>query len=506
MTKKEEAYEVYRKKGVRLTEEMSPLLYKYFYTLTRGKMWEGFHMFDKVHAVMLTEEGIIPKEVGIKLLKALRQMEKEGVKEVTESLGGHMHCGEAYITKTIGPEVGAWINIGRSSADLGRVNYRVYVREKLIAVMRGVINFRRTLLSKADEHIDTVMPGYTHGQHAEPVTFGFYMVSWVHPLERDFERLCMGYKHVNISPAGCAVLTTTDFPINRKRTQELLGFDDICTNAKDGIWSQDYLEEVLSIWMSTVGTLARLADDLNVWCSSEFKMVDLPDAFCGTSSIMPQKRNPYGTECTRGLATDVLGSLTSFLAVTKAQSDAGDMSQMGQMYAYDAAEKTLAALQIMDGVVKGLKVNRELMRERAKMFWTQATFLANTIVRKKGIPFRIAHQIVARLVRMAYDEGKKPGEVTSEMVDRAAKEIGAQQLQLSEEALRKALDPEIIVRSKKAIGGTAPERVKEDIASSSRRLVEDEKIVATLETKLATAEKKLGATIDELLSDAPDVL
>ena len=494
-------------RGFRLTTEMSPLLYKYYYAPVTGKaMWEGFqkfkgfHMFDKAHTVMLTEEGIIPKEVGIKILKALRQMEREGVVKAREELGGHMYCGEAYVTKVLGPEIGGWIHCGRSSGDLVGVSYRIDARDAEIVIMRELIKIRKTFLKKAEEHIDTIMPGYSHLQHAEPITFAFYLLSWVHQFERDFERFQEAYRHTNISPAGCAILTTTDFPINRKRTQELLGFDDIYTNARDAVWTIDYLLEVLAALVGTAATLGRLADDLEIWHTSEFRLIEQPDAFCGTSSIMPQKKNSLGTECIRGLNGDVIGNVMSFLAVTKGQSESGESWAMAPFYLYNATESCLAALQIMDGVMKDLKVNKEIMKERAGMFWTQASTLANTMVRERKIPFRTAHQIVGGLVRIAYEEGKRPEDITPEMVDKAAKEFGGQLLSLSEEVLREALDPASIVKSKKAIGGTAPERVEEDIISSRKRIEGDEKVVATLETKLATAEKKLEAAIDEIVS------
>jgi argininosuccinate lyase len=494
-------------RGGRLTTEMSPLLYKYYYAPTTGKaMWEGFqrfkgfHIFDKAHVVMLTEERIIPKEVGIKILEALRQMEREGIQKVGEELGG-MYFGEAYVTKILGPEIGGWVHCGRSSGDLVGVSYRVDARDAEIVVMKELIKIRETFLKRAEEHINTIMPGYSHLQHAEPITFAFYLLSWVHQFERDFERFQGAYKHTNISPAGCAILTTSDFPVNRKRTQELLGFDDIYTNARDAIWTVDYLLELLGALMGTAGALGKLADDLEIWHTSEFSLIEQPDAFCGTSSIMPQKKNSLGTECVRGLNGDVIGNVMAFLAVTKGQSESGESWAMAPFYLYNAAESCLAALQIMEGIVRDLKVNKEIMKERAGMFWTQATTLANTMVRERKIPFRMAHQIVGSLVKTTYEEGKKPEDVTPEMVDKAAREFGSEPLHLDDDTVRKALDPPTIVASKKAIGGTAPERVKEDIASGLKRIKEDETVVVTLEAKLATAGKKLRAAIDRIIGE-----
>ena len=499
---KKGAYEGYREKGIRLTADVSPLVHKLFEPAAAqgGEMvCKGLQMFDKAHTAMLTEEGIIPIEVGIKILKVLRQLEKKGVSKVRKELGGHTHCGEVYVTKVVGPEVGGWMHCGRSSGDLETVAWRIGARDAIITIMEELISTRKTFLEKAEEHIDTVMPGYTHLQHAEPITLGFYLLSWVHQFERDFERFQGAYKHTNISPAGCAILTTTDFPISRERTQELLGFDDIFTNAKDAIWAIDFFLETLCAVAGTAGLLGRLADDLCLWHTSEFRMVELPDAYCGTSSIMPQKKNPDGTSCVRGLDGYIIGAVMTCLAITKAQSDSCEMLEMEIPILGEVTEKCVSALQIMSGIVKDLKVNKEVMRERAGMFWAQATSLANAIVREKSVPFRTAHQVVAILVRSAYEEGIQPKDVTPEMVDRAAMEYNGQSLQLSEETLRKAMDPAVIVESKKAIGGTAPERIRVDIASSFERVKEDEEAVMTIKTKLATAEKTLEAAIDKIV-------
>ena len=497
--KEEESYKVYGKKGGRLKADMSALLHRNFEDTLRGTGWKGLQMFDKAHTVMLTEEGIIPKEIGITILRALRQMEREGVQDVRDKLGGYLHCGEAYITKELGLDIGGWIHCGRSSGDLQQVAIRVDTRDAVIAILKELINIRETLLKKAEEHIDTVMPGYTHLQPAQPITFAFYLLSWVHQFERDFERFQGAYRHINISPAGCAVLTTTNFPINRGRTQELLGFDDIYTNARDAIWSMDHMVETLGALMSTAGILSRLASDLSIWHAPEFGLVEVPDTFCGTSSIMPQKKNAIGLECIRGLNADIIGSVMSYLAATKCPSDSCEMEIMAPKSVYNATEKCIAALQIMNDVVKDLKVNKDVMEKRAGMFWVQATNIANSIVIEKKIPFRLAHEIVGVLVRLACDEGIAARDITPDMLDQAAQEAGAEPLHLSEGTLRKALDPADIVKSKKPIGGTAPERVKEDIASSLKRIEADEEMVKPMEIRLTTAERKLEEAIDKII-------
>ncbi len=307
--------------------------------------------------------------------------------------------------------------------------------------MKEVNYFRRSLLHKAEDHTNTVMLGYTFLQHAEPVTFAFYLLSWVHQFERNFERCQGAYKHTDISPAGCAVLTTTAFPLNRKRTQELLGFKDIFTNARDAILSTDFLQETSCCLADAATVLTRFADDLSIWHSSEFGMVEIPDAYCGTSSIMPQKKNPDGTSAVRGLASYVIGDLMALLALNKAQSDSTEIGTMAMPPLFDAFNNCVPALQIMSAIAKDLKVNEELMMERASMFWATASSLVHIIVTEKKIPFRQAHHVVAVLVRLAYESGTQVKDVTPEMVDNAARECNCQPLNLKGEVLHKALDP-----------------------------------------------------------------
>lgn len=496
-----EVYEVYRKKGVRLTAEMSPLLYKHFYARKTPIMVQiGYHMFDKAHVVMLTETGCIPKEAGAGILRALRQMDKEGVEKIRAELGGHMHCGEAYATKIAGPDAGGWIHCGRSSGDLGAVAHRIAIRDFELRVMNQLIQIRETFLERAEEHLETIMPGYTHLQHAEPITYGFYLLSWIHQFERDFGRFFDAYRRTNISPAGCAILTTTDFPLDRARTQELLGFDGMYTNAKDGIWSMDHLSEAMGALMTGAGTVARLADDLNIWHSSEFGMVEHPDEFCGTSSIMPQKKNPYGTECVRGLASNVIGQVVGFWASTKAQSDSCEMVVMSPSHVYEAFESYLGALEIIGGVVSGLKLDKDQMRKRAGMFWAQASTLANVITREKNLPFRVSHQIVGVLVRIAYEERKSPEDITPEMVDRAYMEISGRKLNLSQDALRQALDPETVVRNRGLIGGPSPDETAADVVRVRESLAADHKNLNAFQERLIRSQEQLEKAIDLIIA------
>jgi len=492
--------EVYRKPGMRLKADMSPLMHRYFHASTPGKGWKGCHLFDKAHTVMLAERGIIPRPAGVAILRALRGMEAEGAREVRERLGNHVHCGEAFVSETEGPDISGWIHCGRSSGDLSAVSVRVDARDGALQVMGMLLDLRRQFVDTAQRHVDTVMPGYTQLQHAEPMTLGFYLMSCVHQFERDFARCEAAFRRINVSPAGCAILTGTNFPIDRERTRQLMGFDGLFQNARDAIWSTDHITELLGAYMAIAAALGRLADDLTIWHSSEFKMIDLPDAYCGTSSIMPQKKNPYGTQTVRGLCGEVIGHAMAYMSQTTHQSDSCEMLTMAPSAMYGAEEKCLVMIEIMRDLVGGMEVDAGLMRKRAGMFWSQAASLANEIVLARGIPFRHAHQIVAILVRRAIEAGAAPGDVDSRFLDEAATEFNGQPLRLDDAAIRKAMDPASIVQSKALAGGTAASVVRDDIRAARDRIAADQSVLDGMLLRLREADDLLESAIDRVLS------
>ncbi len=227
-------YRGFRAGGIRLREEMLPQLGK----LAAGRsrlMFHALHAFDKAQAVMLVEEGLLSREHGKAILEALRRMEKDGVEETRTKSGGGLHSGEQYLIRALGEEIGGRLHLGRSSGDLSSVGINTLQREKVLRILEGVNRLRRVLLGLARRHTGTILPGYSFGQHAQPMTLAHLLLSWVANLARDFERLHGVYGRVNTSPAGAAIMVGSDFPLNRERTAELLGFDAIHENMADAI-------------------------------------------------------------------------------------------------------------------------------------------------------------------------------------------------------------------------------------------------------------------------------
>jgi argininosuccinate lyase len=459
------------------------------------------HAFDKAHLVMLAEEGLIPRRDAALMLAGLRELDDDEGKAL-QAVGGGIHSGEQYLIRKLSEEVGGRIHLGRSSGDLDRTAAKIRQREKLLAVMTSVIGFRSTLLKAAKAHAGTVMPGYTHGQQAQPLTLGFTFLHWAAALVRDFRRLLGAYHGVNRSPAGAAILTGSDFPLNRHRVAELLGFSDPYENAMDAVHSADDMLEAFSAIAILHANLARWADDLIFLSGSDLALVELPDRFCSISSIMPQKKNPVALEHIRGAAAETVGGL---VAAFGAESGPTGLAVFPRYhYAQPALDRAfdlvLRDIGWLGAIVSGLKANLEAMEERADSLWATASDLAGALVRHRDLPWRTSHQIVGILVRLCLERGIKPDAVTTALLDEAAVEYMGRPLDLGMETIRKALDPRESVRRRSLYGGTAPRETNRRIAAFKRRLDEDRACCANLREGLAGAAARLEEAIDAILT------
>lgn len=363
--------------------------------------------------------------------------------------------------------------------------------------MTASIDLRKALVKLASEHINTVMPASTWSQHAQPTSFAHYVMSWELALENDFARLAQLYERVNVSPAGAAIMTGSRYPIKRERTAELLGFDGVITNTRYAVLGFDgwlgVPAEAYTVPSLLMMNVSGIASELYLWSNTEFSYVELADRYCGTSSIMPQKKNPYTLMWVRGAAARTYGRLASYMY---------EMHDACMGYTRQLAptlDDILEATQIMTGVLSSLSINKERMLENAtNLNWICATDIADVLVMEKGLPFRTAHQIVAILVRIGISRGLSQNAVTPELVDEAALEYMDKPLGLSAESLRKALDPAECINARKLIGGPAPERVEEDISRAREQCKSDVSQLEAITARLAAAERKLEEAIDRI--------
>ena len=500
----------YRGANIRLTKETSENLMKTCYpgpdeeTLGRyarlRPQYIAFQAFDKAHIIMLCEQGWLTRQEAADMLRVLRELERGDVEEARAATGEHWHAGEAILTQALGQEVGGKMHIGRSSGDLLNVTYRFTLRRKLLDLGLALNKFRDAVLRVAQLHLDTVMPAYTHMQHAQPQTFGYYLASWATAYDRDFQRLRQFFERANVSPAGAAVTVGSEFGLDRERTCRLLGFDSVSVNCFDSIWGRDVEIEAMSVLSLLCGDVGRLAEDLLLWSTPEFRMVESDDSLCGTSSIMPQKKNAYALEYLKGLPCIASGLFVEMSMVHKNPTSAPVLEWIRMMGdTWRSYDEVITALALAEEEIATLKVNKDLMRYRAGYYWATATDLAGVMVTACGIPWRRAHQITAIVVRLGIERGIKPEEVPLALVQEASRQYNGEELPLTQEQIRAAMDPAESVKHHDMPGGPAPQRVAEELALHRENLKKDEMWLTERQERERQAARQMEEAIDRIL-------
>ena len=459
------------------------------------------------HIVMLAEEKIIPKADAAKILVGQREIEKLGPEKfpVNPEYGGLYLQFESYLTDKLGEDVAGKAHTGRSRSDLHSTISRLYTRDKLLFVVENLIKFQKSLLDLAQKHVDTIMPGHTHMQQAQPWTLGHHLTGIFYMFGRDFDRFTLAYDHTDLNPLGGCVVSGTSWPLNPKRTTELLGFDKILVNARDAsIYAGcEFLMEATGANAILMNNLGRFAGDLNLWNSQEFGLIELADEYCGTSSIMPQKKNPYPLENTRALSGQAIGWMAGIMGILKTATTMDcdypriDMALCGMP---EVAKNTANTLDLMAGVLDTLIVHEEPMKRSAGAFWGTATALADAIVRETGLSFRSAHHIVGRTVRLASEAGTSPSEVTGELVDKAAKEVMNRTIGLSTNTVQDALDPVNFINGLVTLGSSNPKEVAKMVEDCRDKLKKEQDWLEQKKAKLSSAREKLSKAVDAVIS------
>ncbi|MDK2781479.1 MAG: argininosuccinate lyase [Archaeoglobi archaeon] len=383
-------------------EEMDEMA-KLFTSSMKTDEWIFHHDLnvDRAHLLMLRKQGIISEETCRKILRAIERIEKEGFEslEIMEDV----HVAKETRIIEIAGEPGGALHAGRSRNDEVATCLRMASRESLLKIFSSLLKLRKTLLELSERHLETIMPGYTHLQHAQPTTLAHHLLAHESALRRDAGRIKDCFKRVNQSPLGASALVSTSLPIDREYVAHLLGFDSIITNSMDAVSSRDFLIECISVSSSLMTSLSRLAEELILWSSSEFSFVKIGDAFVSTSSIMPQKRNPDVAELIRAKCGSVFGALISSLSILKAlpMSYNRDLQELTP-HLRNALEISAESAELLSRMLKSCEFDEERMREEAGRGFTTATDLAERLV-LKGIPFRKAYQLVSRFVSEGAD-------------------------------------------------------------------------------------------------------
>jgi argininosuccinate lyase len=429
---------------------------------------------NRAHTTMLKEQEIIASSHADKILNALKQLEKEGIDalEMDSSVEDIHMALENYVSSQIG-ETAGFMHTGKSRNDQVATDLRLVLKEEIQEISADVLRFISNILNMAQEHTETIMVGYTHLQHAQPTTFAHHLLSYAYALKRDYERIQDAYKRVDMCPLGSAALTTTSFPINRERTRELLGFSKLLENSIDGVSSRDFIAETVSSLSLLCTTLSKICEEMIIWSTYEFGMIEISSEYSSTSSIMPQKKNPDVAEIARAKTAGVYGELMTILIILKSlpQSYNRDLQEVTP-HLWNAVDNTHDLLNITADMLPTTEFNRERGSELAQANFSTATELADLIVKEKKLPFRVAHQIVGRTVSKAIEAGFKPSDINPEYIDIVAHELTGEFLILDGELVKQALNPEKVVKTRKVVGGPAPEMVEQSI-SQLREFIED---------------------------------
>ncbi|MFB3888785.1 MAG: argininosuccinate lyase [Candidatus Bathyarchaeia archaeon] len=458
-----------------------------------ARLTDAVVAINKAHVVMLAEQKIITEQNGAKLLAALAKLSNMKLDPDAEDV--HMAVEEAVLTDT-GAEAGGNLHIAKSRNDQVTTAIRMALRQELLTLMRAVAHVQEHLAEVAEEHLDTVILEYTHLQPAQPVTFAHYLLSHFDALERDFQRLQGAYARTNLCPLGAGALATTSFPIDRDRTAQLLGFDSLVENSIDAVGSRDYIAETLAALTFIAVNLSRLAEDFIIWSSPDFGVVELPDEFTSTSSIMPQKKNPEVLEVIRARASHVLADFVAVTAAVKSLPSTYNLDfQEITPKLWEAMDTVRASLDMVHKFLPKLKVNGDVAAKASASF-VAATELANLLVRKYGVPFRTAHKVVGAFVKSLVDAKRTFADATPKLLQEVAAEAAGLKLTVKEEDLKALSDPLKLVESHAVKGGPAPNEVKRALAAREKQLLHTKSDISKLNKKLDEAENQLESTVE----------
>ncbi|WP_456269020.1 argininosuccinate lyase [Kushneria sp. AK178] len=406
------------------------------------------------HATMLARVGVLTDNERDTIVGGLQQIEAEierGEIEWSVALEDiHMNI-EARLTERIGT-VGKKLHTGRSRNDQIATDIRLYLRDGIDAVAGELSRLRRGLIELAEREADTIMPGFTHLQSAQPVTFGHHLLAWQEMIARDQERLLDARKRVNVMPLGAAALAGTTYPIDRHVTAELLGFERPAENSLDAVSDRDFAIEFTSFASLLMMHLSRMSEELVLWTSAQFDFIDLPDRFCTGSSIMPQKKNPDVPELVRGKTGRVYGHMISLLTLMKSQPLAYNKdNQEDKEPLFDTLDTVLGSLRAFGDMIPAVRAKSDNMHAAARRGFATATDLADYLVRQ-GVAFRDAHEIVGKAVAFGIEEGRDLSEMTLEELQRFSDHI--------HDDIFEVLTLEGSVAARNHIGGTAPDQVR----------------------------------------------
>jgi argininosuccinate lyase len=460
-------------------------------------LFEGMNLADLAHTIMLMEEGVIPPPAGRDLLAALLELHPYPADFTPDPALGDLYTNrEAWLAQRT--DATGWLGAGRARRESTTTGYHLTVRRRLVALAAALTEAGAALLDQAQAHQASLMADYTYLQPAQPTTFGHYLLTFVYPLLRDLDRLQALFARTNLSPAGCGSVNGSRLPQNRPRLANLLGFDGLVAHARDAMWQPDGPIETIGLAVAALVNLDRLAEDLQIFATAEFDLIELADGHARASVIMPQKKNPYALTYVRGAANELLGELAAAAAFGRTPSGQVD----NRVFAYGSVPRALetatGVATLMAGVVRGLRFNAALARQRLVAGFASATDLAEVITLETGLDFRSAHRLVGRLVRDLLAAGRTAGDITQADLEAAAQAVLGRPAPLAEAALAQALDPAAALAARRQVGGAAAEPFAAMLAESRAALAAHHAWHAQVAQRIAAAEAELLSRAREL--------
>ncbi|MCL7412707.1 MAG: argininosuccinate lyase [ANME-2 cluster archaeon] len=426
-------------------------------------------LVDTAHVIMLAETGTISRDECTRILKGLENIRKGGFERLDTSYEDIHISIEAMLIEMVGEETGGRMHSARSRNDEVATCIRLVLRNELLTLLHNLISFRKTILEIAFENKETLMPGFTHLQHAQPTTLAHHLLAHHDALARDCQRVLGAYIRTNMSPLGSAAFASTGFEIDRERTRELLGFHALVENSMDAVSTRDFVVESISAFANIMTNLSRLAEEMILWSSEEFGFVELDDRYASTSSIMPQKKNPDTAELMRAKTGTVDGCLMSVLAIIKAlpMSYNRDLQEV-TTHLWRAAAVTLGTVNIASGILHTMKLNKDTLSSSSNTGFSTATELADTIVRTTGLPFRTAHQIVGAMAKGSIHTLEELDRISMKIIGKKLSEEG-----MDAKLFEGALNVMENVNRRSAVGGPAPHEVSRMINDRNYLLMQD---------------------------------
>ena len=423
-----------------------------------SRMYKEDILGSLAHVKMLGKQGIIPAKDSEKIVNGLNEILKRmenGVIHIDNSSEDIHSFIESTLTYYIGDE-GKKLHTGRSRNDQVALDTKLYVKKYLIVVANELLNLQTVILNKAKENINTIMPGYTHMQKAQPITFAHHIMAYAEMLKRDYGRLLDCYERMNEMPLGSGALATSTYPIDRNFVSNELGFNKPTVNSIDSVSDRDYAIEALSALSLIMMHLSRFSEEVILWCTGEFNFVELDDAYSTGSSIMPQKKNPDVAELVRGKTGRVYGDLMTLLTVMKGIPLAYNKDMQEDKEAlFDGLDTVLISIQTFTGMLDTMKIKKDVMKKAASGGFTNATDVADYLV-KKGEAFRNAHEIVGKIVLYCIDENKTIYDLTLDEFKSFSP--------FFEEDVYKAIDLITCVEGRSVMGGPSSSSVQNQIS------------------------------------------